>query len=81
MHDVGGGLPLWDEDGRLPEEVEFLHGFLGLSVQLVTDLTSWSNAIEAGRPSTDLDLDLDELRERLADELGEGFEVSADPSL
>ena len=49
MHDVGGGLPLWDENGRLPEEAEFVHGFLGLSAQLVADLTSWSDAVECGQ--------------------------------
>jgi hypothetical protein len=42
MCDVGGGLPLWDEDGALADEDEYLFGFLGLSPGLVADLYSWS---------------------------------------
>lgn len=37
-----GGVPLWDEKGRLPEEPEFLTDFLGLSATLIADLTAWA---------------------------------------
>lgn len=37
-----GGVPLWDENGRLPEEPEFLTDFLGLSATLIADLTAWA---------------------------------------
>ena len=79
MHDVGGGLPLWDENGRLPEESDFVHGFLGLSVQLVADLNSWSDAVERGQLQESTVEAGKRLRERLAGELGEGFRVTFHP--
>jgi hypothetical protein len=45
FHD-GPGLPLWDDDGRLPDEPEFVIGVLGVSGALVADLVDWGDASE-----------------------------------
>lgn len=78
MAEAGGGLPLWDDEGRLPEEPEFLHGYLGLTSELVDDLRSWADAIEENSV-IDMGAVTDEgerLRERLQRELGDAFEVT-----
>ncbi len=36
-------VPLWDEDGLLPEEPEWLRRALGLSRELVEDIAAWGN--------------------------------------
>jgi hypothetical protein len=40
--DHGGGVPLWDRSGRLPEEDEYLVGILGIDTELLADLIAWS---------------------------------------
>ncbi|MGZ8738320.1 MAG: hypothetical protein ACXWXO_16140 [Nocardioides sp.] len=42
MCDYGGGIPLWDEEGGLSEDPEYLERELGLSRELVADLIAWS---------------------------------------
>ena len=42
MCDYGGGIPVWDEEGGLPEDPAYLARELGLSRELVADLMAWS---------------------------------------
>lgn len=35
-------VPLWDDDGPLPDDEEWLTTTLGLSVKLIDDLKSWA---------------------------------------
>lgn len=71
------GLPLWDDEGRLPEEHEFVHDFLGLSRALVADLVAWSDHIETHRDASvrDVNAQGNVLTERLRVELGGRHEV------
>jgi len=77
MPEDGGGLPLWDEEGRLPEESEFVLDFLGLSPQLVEDLLAWSDALEddQGIDPSAVATEGEQLRARLQQELGRDFTV------
>jgi len=40
-------VPLWDEDGLLPEEPEWLRRALGLSERMIERLTRWGEAMKA----------------------------------
>lgn len=51
MWDYGVRVPLWDAEGLLPEEPEWLKGELRLSDGLIGDLTRW------GHDMNDLDAD------------------------
>lgn len=46
MWDYGVRVPLWDADGLLPEEADWLRQALGLSDALIEDLTCWSGDME-----------------------------------
>jgi hypothetical protein len=77
MCEVDGGLPLWDDEGRLWEENSFAVDFLGLSPSLVDELRSWSDQYADNRIG-----DRDEwratgarLRSGVEDALGSDFEV------
>ena len=39
------GVPLWDEEGLLPEDESWLGRVLGLSSTLVADLAAWGQAM------------------------------------
>jgi hypothetical protein len=41
MWDYGVRVPLWDAEGLLPEEPDWLRKALGLSDPLIEDLTRW----------------------------------------
>jgi hypothetical protein len=49
MWDYGVSIPLWDEEGLLPDEPEWLRSALGLSDDLIGALGRW------GRGMNDLD--------------------------
>jgi len=42
MCDHGVAMPLWDEDGLLPEDTDWIERELGLSRSLIADLTAWA---------------------------------------
>ncbi len=80
-------VPLWDEEGLLSEEPEWLNRALGLSPELVADLAAWGDdwnaphrgekfAVEALRArDRRLAAGALVLVERLRSELPEGFTV------
>jgi hypothetical protein len=39
-------MPLWDADGPLPEDPDYLHRELGISRKLIADLAAWGTAWE-----------------------------------
>lgn len=41
MWDYGVRVPLWDEEGLLPDDPDWLRRVLGLSDALIEDLTRW----------------------------------------
>lgn len=50
--DEGVTVPLWDADGLLPDDPEWLRAALGLSDGLIADLTAWGAAHQQGdRPT------------------------------
>lgn len=57
MWDYGVGVPLWADGGLLPEDPDWLREALGLSAELVAELTAWGNAMEEldSRPSLGAD--------------------------
>jgi len=82
MWDYGVVVPLWN-DGLVPEEPEWLRRALGLSDELIQDLTAWGEAMCAldgdRRPtelaSRELDQRARRLVERLAQEVGPRIRV------
>ena len=88
MWDYGVRIPLWDAEGLLPEESEWLREALGLSDPLIEDLTRWGSdmgALDAApsRRTTDaykaLDARARELVHRLRQEFGSRFSVKYQP--
>jgi hypothetical protein len=85
MWDYGVEVPLWSEEGLLPEDPEWLRDALGLSDPLIRDLSAWGRAMNAldGDPRlrsnqahAELDLRARELVERLRLEIGGRFTVT-----
>lgn len=80
-------VPLWDGDGLLPHEPEWLNRALGLGPELVADLAAWGddwNAAIYGQQFTAeehrardkrLDAEAQVLIQRLRAELPEGYTV------
>lgn len=88
MWDYGVVVPLWDGNGLVPEEQEWLRGALGLSDGLIHDLREWGNDmnhLDANAPSRAesayrrLDQRARALVDRLAEELGPRLEVRYHP--
>ena len=84
MWDYGVRVPLWDAEGLLPDEPDWLRKALGLSDSLIQDLTRWGLDMEEldavpVRGTTDayeaLDVRARELAERLQQELGPRYSV------
>ncbi len=83
-------VPLWDEEGLLPEDPSWLNRALDLSPELVADIAAWGedwNAPNAGRYFTRrqhqerkrrLDTDAKALVERIRSELRPGIAVVLD---
>lgn len=88
MWDFGVRVPLWDDDGLLPEDPAWLRTALGLSDPLIDDLTRWGTDMDAldaapSRRTTEaydaLDVRARELAERLRQELGPRLSVTYKP--
>lgn len=87
MWDYGVGVPLWDADGLVPGEPEWLRAQLGLSDWLIVELIRWGGDMEAldgahGVPESRyeaLDLRARTLVDRLQQELGSQFTVKYRP--
>jgi hypothetical protein len=47
MWDYGVTIPLWTDDGLVPDDPEWLRQALGLSDALIARLTRWGEAMEA----------------------------------
>ena len=88
MWDYTVQVPLWDEEGLLPEEPTWLRGELGLSDELIETLTRWGNdmtgadaTLPDGPPERhreaydELDRRARVLVERLRREVGARYEV------
>jgi hypothetical protein len=88
MWDYGVRVPLWDAEGLLPEEPDWLRKALGLSDPLIEDLTRWGldmvelDAVPSRRTTEAyeaLDARARELAERLQQELGSRYRVKYHP--
>lgn len=86
MWDYWVGVPLWDEEGLLPEDESWLRRALGLSSTLVADLVAWGQAMgrlvdhRTSAPGEDealveLDARARGLVARLEREVGDTYEV------
>lgn len=72
--DYGVTVPLWDEDGLLPDEPEWLERELGLSNELIAALVEWAARQDLPGPRTVEDQDEEErLFQRLQHELSPRF--------
>lgn len=77
MAEVGGGLPLWDEEGHLPEEHEFVVDYLGLDEELVAEMLTWANQYDehAIQDRDEWSAQGEQLKSRVAKTLGPDFSV------
>ncbi|HET7326910.1 MAG TPA: hypothetical protein VFJ14_06435 [Nocardioidaceae bacterium] len=88
MPDDSVTVPVWDEEGLLPEDPAWLHQVLGLSPELVADIATWGTEWNAagtgsrhlpGMPDqahpNRLDAEAHILAERLRAELPSAFTV------
>jgi hypothetical protein len=73
--DYGVTVPLWDEEGLLPDEPEWLERELGLSRTLIADLVAWAAVQDAIKRRSDADTQEEELFLRLQEELTPRFDV------
>jgi hypothetical protein len=88
MWDYGVRVSLWDAEGLLPEESDWLREALGLSDPLIEDLGSWGREMNAlvaapSRRPTDayeaLDARARALVQRLEQEIGSRFSFEYRP--
>ncbi|MCY7396345.1 MAG: hypothetical protein LH468_09390 [Nocardioides sp.] len=88
MWDYGVVVPLWDGNGPVPEEPEWLRSALGLSDVLIDDLRRWGTAtqhLDANPPLRteqayrDLDQRARRLVARFRQDLGSRFTVTYRP--
>ena len=88
MWDYGVRIPLWDAEGLLPEEPEWLRDALNLSQRLIDDLSRWGfdmielDAAPGRRPREAyeaLDVRGRELAQRLQQEVGSRYSVTYHP--
>lgn len=88
MWDYGVRIPLWDAEGLLPEESEWLREALGLSERLIDDLRRWGidmSGLDAHpRRRTEeaysgLDVRGRALAQRLQQEVGSSFNIKYHP--
>lgn len=76
MWDYGVRVPLWDAEGLLPEDPEWLRAALGLGDELISDLDRWGrdmHRLDGTAPPEDqyeaMDVRAQDLVERLRREL------------
>jgi hypothetical protein len=88
MWDYGVQVPLWDAEGLLPEDPEWLRRSLGVSDPLIEDLARWGDEMDAldadprrrtGEAYDALDACARDLVQRLRTELGSRFSISYQP--
>ena len=88
MWDYGVRVPLWDDEGLLPDEPDWLWTALGLSDSLIGDLTRWGldmedlDAVPSGKTTEAyeaLNARARKLAERLQQELGSRYTVRYKP--
>ncbi|HTW16831.1 MAG TPA: hypothetical protein VMF51_16985 [Nocardioides sp.] len=88
MWDYGVQVPLWDAEGLLPEDPEWLRRSLGVSDPLIEDLARWGDEMDAldadpRRRTSEaydaLDARARDLVQRLRTELGSRFSISYRP--
>lgn len=86
MWDYGVEVPLWDGDGLVAEEPEWLRRALGLSDPLIEDLSAWGRAMNdldgpggTEQAYRDLDRQARELVPRLQQEVGSRFTIRYKP--
>jgi hypothetical protein len=88
MWDYGVRIPLWDAEGLLPEESEWLREALGLSDPLIDDLRRWGLDMDDldAAPSRRNEAAYEalnvrglELAQRLQREVGSRYSVTYDP--
>ncbi len=84
MWDYGVTVPLWTGTGLVPDDPRWLRAALGLSDELIADLTAWGNAmndldadvsLRTPEAYADMDRRAQELVERVRRELGSRFGV------
>lgn len=91
MWDYGVSVPLWTDEGLLPDEPEWLRESLGLSDTMIDGLTRWGEAMEARdadphpdspawqQAGEELDRKGRELADSLQRELGSKYTVTYTP--
>lgn len=93
MWDYSVTVPLWDREGLLPDEPEWLHSALGLSEDLIQALTAWGHdmnsadgtpwkrrsKVEWEQAYRELDARARDLVDRLRRELAPRYEVTYKP--
>jgi hypothetical protein len=63
-------IPLWNEEGLLPDDPEWLREELGLSQELIEDLTAWAR--DWDQPPSRIDSEVAAWIERLPERRAEG---------
>lgn len=66
------GFPLWDDEGHLGDDFDYLHDKLGLDRELYEDLDAWNQAFARGTATEQHGAQGRELWERLASQLPSG---------
>ena len=88
MWDYAVQIPLWDQEGKLPEEPEWLRQVLLISDELIEDMAAWGNYMNRldGEPSlrtdggrTEMNRQGRVLADRLQAELGSRYTVEYKP--
>lgn len=88
MWDYGARIPLWDSEGALPQESEWLRDVLLLSAALIADMAAWGDYMELldSDPSIRTDGAWAEMRrqgrllaDRLQDEVGSRYTITYKP--
>ncbi len=84
--DFGVTVPLWDDEGLLPDDPEWLRRALGLSDELIRDMDRWGRdrlRLDLGELPQDMPETMDSralaLVERLRQELAGRFTVTYSP--
>lgn len=86
--DYGIQVPLWDEEGALPEDPRWLREVLQLSDSLIEDLTRWGNdmlgldanpGLRTEEAYEAIDLRAQALAQRLQQEVGSRYTIKYNP--
>ena len=66
-------MPLWDQDGLLPDDPEWLRQELGLSQELIDDLVAWAR--DWDQPPSRVESEVTAWIERLPERQAEGHRL------